>query len=219
MTTTVSSQPTADRASRQGPRLAVRTSFKGVAGLGLAALVLATAGLVVMPAPALAADAAGTATKTSNAKPKPRASRSKQARRSHRALRDQAKGLALADQTISAITAGQLEVASRVHLGRADCEFRQSVTVTPWAGHPGHFHVAFGKHRFLMVPEETSSGAVRLEDKRTGKVWLQIPSKSMLMDAKRGQRMVDACTHAEQRQALLTTPAGGGLGIASTATR
>jgi hypothetical protein len=33
-------------------------------------------------------------------------------------------------------------------------------------------------------------------------VWLQIPSKSMLMNAKVGQRMVDGCMHPEQRAAV-----------------
>ena len=35
-------------------------------------------------------------------------------------------------------------------------------------------------------------------------MWLQIPSKSMLMNSKIGQRMVDSCTHAEQRLAVTT---------------
>jgi hypothetical protein len=30
-------------------------------------------------------------------------------------------------------------------------------------------------------------------------MWLQIPSKSMRMNSKIGQRMVDSCTHVEQR--------------------
>ena len=35
-------------------------------------------------------------------------------------------------------------------------------------------------------------------------MWLQIPSKSMLMNSKIGQRMVDSCTHAEQRLVVTT---------------
>ncbi|HVQ04137.1 MAG TPA: hypothetical protein VMT14_11505, partial [Burkholderiaceae bacterium] len=48
----------------------------------------------------------------------------------------------------------------------------------------------------------TSTGALRLEDKKAGIVWLQIPSKSMLMNSKVGQRMVDNCLHPEQRAAV-----------------
>jgi hypothetical protein len=39
---------------------------------------------------------------------------------------------------------------------------------------------------------------VRLEDKRAGVVWLQIPAKSMMMNSRIGQRMVDDCKHPTQ---------------------
>ena len=37
------------------------------------------------------------------------------------------------------------------------------------------------------------SGALRDEHAEPGLVWLMIPSKSMLLDARRGQRLADAC--------------------------
>ena len=37
------------------------------------------------------------------------------------------------------------------------------------------------------------SGALRYENAESGLVWLMIPSKSMLLDTKRGQRVADAC--------------------------
>jgi hypothetical protein len=120
---------------------------------------------------------------------------------SRQQLRDQAKGMALAVETVQAINDNQLQIASRVLTGRADCEFNQTITVEPWTEHPGHFKVAYKNATYTMVPEETTTGAVRLEDKRAGVMWLQIPSKSMLMNSKIGQRMVDSCTHAEQRVA------------------
>ena len=52
-----------------------------------------------------------------------------------------------------------------------------------------------------MVPEETSTGAVRLHDRKTGMVWIQIPVKSMLMNSRAGRRMVDACMSPAQREA------------------
>jgi hypothetical protein len=67
---------------------------------------------------------------------------------------------------------------------------------------------------YVVIPEETTSGAIRLEDKRQGIVWLQIPSKSMLMNARIGQRMVDGCMHAEQRAAMAAVQ-----GAASAAAR
>ena len=118
-------------------------------------------------------------------------------------LSDQAKGLALASATTEAISADQLDIAARVLTGQADCEFKQTVQVLAVPGKPGLFTVEHQGKRFVMAPRETSTGAVRLEDPTAGVVWLQIPAKSMLMNARIGQRMVDSCLHAEQRGALL----------------
>ena len=117
-------------------------------------------------------------------------------------LASEAKGLALATDTVEAITENRLEIASRVLTGSAQCEFNQQVSVEAMADRPGHFKVGFNKLHYVMTPEETTTGAVRLEDKKAGVVWLQIPVKSMLMNHKIGQRMVDGCTHTEQRVAV-----------------
>jgi hypothetical protein len=114
---------------------------------------------------------------------------------------DRAKGLALGQETAQRVSETQLQIADRVLTGDAACEFNQSVNVAPIDGRPGHFRLNFKKVNYTMIPEETTSGAIRLEDKKAGVVWLQIPSKSMLMNSKVGQRMVDGCQHAEQRAA------------------
>ena len=115
---------------------------------------------------------------------------------------DRAKGLALGAETAQRVNENQLLIADRVLTGDAACEFNQTVSVLPIDGRPGHFRVTFKKVAYTVIPEETTSGAIRLEDKKAGIVWLQIPSKSMLMNAKIGQRMVDGCMHAEQRAAM-----------------
>jgi hypothetical protein len=124
---------------------------------------------------------------------------------SHQQLQSEAKGLALATDTAEAVNAAQLEISTRVLTGRADCEFNQNVNIDALADHPGYFRVAYGKQQYLMVPEETTTGAVRLVDKKTGVIWLQIPVKSMLIDTKAGHRLVDACLCAEQRAAVEAT--------------
>lgn len=108
------------------------------------------------------------------------------------------------------VSQNQLDIAARVLTGKAACEFDQSVDVSPMEGRPGVFKVGFKNASYTMVPEETTTGAVRLEDKRAGVMWLQIPSKSMLMNSKIGQRMVDACMHAEQRAAVNASRAAAG---------
>lgn len=114
------------------------------------------------------------------------------------------------------LTPGQLDAAGRVYVGDADCDMKERVQVRALADRPGHFELLHKKTRYTVVPEETKTGAVRLEDRAAGIVWLQIPAKSMMLNAKLGQRVVDGCMHAEQRRDATTIrPAGGGIGIAA----
>lgn len=125
-----------------------------------------------------------------------------------------AKAAAPSAAPAEALSQGQLDVVDRVLTGAADCEFKQKISVEPVPAHRGHFEVRFQKARYVMTPRETATGAVRLEDTRTGMVWIQIPAKSMLMDSRRGQRVVDHCLHSEQRAALTAVKqAAESLGI------
>ena len=98
------------------------------------------------------------------------------------------------------LTAGQLAAAERVFLGTADCNEGKQVMVHKLDGKPGHFKLDIAKASYTVAPEETETGAVRLEDKKSGIVWIQIPTKSMLMNAKIGQRVADGCVMAEQKK-------------------
>lgn len=124
-------------------------------------------------------------------------------------LQSEAKGLALASEVTESISEQQIALGSRVLTGTAHCEFDQRVSVDAMTDKPGHFRVAFKGATYTMVPHETTTGAVRLEDRRNGIVWLQIPAKSMMMNHKVGQRMVDGCMHAEQRAAVAAVNAAG----------
>lgn len=164
-----------------------------LSALALSALLLP---LTTVSAQTTAATAEAAKSKPAAAKPAPKAATSREQ------LKNQAKGLALATEVTEQISEGQMQAAARVMTGDIDCEFSQKVTLKAVDGHPGHFHLAFKKVTYRMIPQETTTGAVRLEDKKAGVVWLQIPAKSMLMNAKIGQRMVDACLHADQRAAV-----------------
>ncbi|HEY2926764.1 hypothetical protein [Piscinibacter sp.] len=146
-----------------------------------------------------------TTARAQSAAPTPKAQASKPAAKTttpRKRPSSEAKGLALATETVEEITANQLDIAARVLTGTAQCEFGQQVNIEAMAGKPGVFRLAFNKLSYTMVPQETTTGAVRLEDRKAGVVWLQIPVKSMLMNHKLGQRMVDACTQTEQRIAV-----------------
>lgn len=175
-----------------------------------AALASGALGLASNPAWAQAATPAKAAAKPAP-KPasKPAARPAAKSSTSKQKLDSEAKGLALASETVETITTSQLDIAGRVMTGDAQCEFNQTVKIEPAEGKPGHFNVAFKTARYVMVPEETTTGAVRLTDKKAGVVWLQIPFKSMLMNAKVGQRLVDSCLLAEQRAATSAAAAAG----------
>lgn len=107
------------------------------------------------------------------------------------------------------LTPGELALASEVYQGRVPCEFGAFVTLTADPGSPGYFDVQLNNQTYHMAPVETFTGAIRLEDRELGAVWLQLANKSMLMSQKLGQRLADVCMSAEQVEAaenLLRSP-------------
>ena len=107
------------------------------------------------------------------------------------------------------LSEAELAIASRVHAGRLPCELGQTVLLTPDLAAAGYFTLVLGKSSYRVSPEETTTGAIRLEDKAAGIVWLQLANKSMLMDQKLGRRLADECQSPEQvlvAQAMLVNP-------------
>jgi len=91
-----------------------------------------------------------------------------------------------------------LAIAQQIHQGLMPCEMGASVRVDADVTAPGFFHVQGKGFRYRMYPVRTNTGALRLEDKKAGAVWLQLANKSMLMDQKKGRRVADECAHPEQ---------------------
>ncbi|MEY4265688.1 MAG: hypothetical protein RIS90_223 [Pseudomonadota bacterium] len=106
-----------------------------------------------------------------------------------------ASGIRAADD---ALTPDELALALQVHAGRLPCELGAFVLLVADPNAPGYFDVQLKGRKFRMVPVATSTGAIRLEDRRQGAVWLQLADKSMLMDQRLGKRLVDACVSVEQ---------------------
>lgn len=98
----------------------------------------------------------------------------------------------------TALSPAELDVAQRVQVGRLPCELGTFVTVVADPRAPGYFDVTVRNLKFRMFPVETTTGAIRLEDRKAGAVWLQLANKSMLMNQKLGQRLADACVSADQ---------------------
>ncbi len=114
------------------------------------------------------------------------------------------------------LTQRQLDAAGHVFVGDAECEFKQTVTVRAVEGKPGHFELTHKKARYVLISQETTTGAVRLEDPASGLVWIQIPAKSMLLNSKLGQRVVDSCQHTEQRMEAALVPATNSFGLSGS---
>lgn len=92
----------------------------------------------------------------------------------------------------------RMAVVPMVLRGESKCEFGNLVQVVEHPSLPGRFLLEFRGIKHVLTPQPTTTGVVRLEDKRSGLVWLQVPIKSMLMDGRRGQRLVDNCLHETQ---------------------
>ncbi len=92
----------------------------------------------------------------------------------------------------------QLLAAKEVHLGESGCEFDQKIQLDASSKHPGYVDMSFNKKKYTMKPVMSPTGALRLEDVRSETLMIQIPTKTMVMNQKTGQRLVDNCVHANQ---------------------
>lgn len=100
---------------------------------------------------------------------------------------------------VAAADEQQLAAAKEVLLGESGCEFNQKIQVDPSATHPGYVDMSFNKKKYTMKPVMSPTGALRLEDVRSEALMIQIASKTMVMNQKTGQRLVDNCVHADQK--------------------
>lgn len=98
----------------------------------------------------------------------------------------------------AALGPDELAIAERVYVGEIPCELGAHVNVVADPKAPGYFQLDGKDFRYRMSPVATTTGAIRLEDRDGGAVWLQIANKSMLMDQKRGQRLADECKSPAQ---------------------
>lgn len=99
----------------------------------------------------------------------------------------------------------QLLAAKEVLVGESGCEFGQKIEVGVNPSHPGYIDLNFNKKTYTMKPVLSATGAVRLEDVRSETLMIQIASKSMVMNQKTGQRLVDNCVHPDQQTVTADT--------------
>jgi hypothetical protein len=118
----------------------------------------------------------------------------------------------VADVVYDELSPEQLAVSAKVTTGQTPCELGTQVNITHHPRATGRFVLELGRAKYEMEPVPTTTGAVRLEDAKSGAVWLQLANKSMLMNQKQGKRMADACMNADQTrvaQEMERTPGPG----------
>jgi hypothetical protein len=116
---------------------------------------------------------------------------------------------------ITYLSPEQRGIAQIVTTGRIQCADGQSVTITPDQRIDGAFDLQFGKVKYDVQPKPTSTGAVRLEDPKSGIVFMQLANKSMLFNEKLSRRLADECMSPAQQQfaeGMKTAPPSNLLG-------
>jgi hypothetical protein len=128
------------------------------------------------------------------------------------AAKAKAKPAAPAEAAPPAASDEQKANAGLAHLGEYACEFDQTVVVAAHPKHEGYLDMKHKAQNWVMKPVLSSTGALRLEDVKGRMLMIQIANKSMVMDTKIGQRLVDGCMHEKQRdfaKAMAGKPAEG----------
>ncbi|HEY8606348.1 MAG TPA: hypothetical protein VIM12_04440 [Noviherbaspirillum sp.] len=141
----------------------------------LSAIVLAIAGIACAGGPAFAADAPAKQVKKAPAK-------KKQPAKPDAAEHDDGKEPDVGGMTPVAF----------------DCELGNKLTIYNNAGDDQQIALRWNKRLHQMTRVSTTTGAHRFEDSKNGLVWIGIPAKGMLLDAKKGKQLANECRNAEQ---------------------
>jgi acyl-CoA synthetase (AMP-forming)/AMP-acid ligase II len=77
------------------------------------------------------------------------------------------------------------------------CELGNSLTMYTNPDDPHHIAMRWKKHLYRLTRVETTTGANRFENQKAGFVWIGIPTKSLLLDSRRGQQLANECQTTE----------------------
>jgi len=88
------------------------------------------------------------------------------------------------------------------------CELNNKVTVYTNAQDDSHIAVRWKNHLHRLDRIGTTTGAQRFESEKAGLVWIGIPSKSILLDAKQGHQLANDCKNAEQAKPTMAALGG-----------
>jgi len=88
------------------------------------------------------------------------------------------------------------------------CELNNKLTIYTSAQDDAHIALRWKNHLHRLDRIGTTTGAQRFENEKTGLVWIGIPSKGMLLDAKQGRQLANECKNADQAKPVVATAPG-----------
>ena len=83
-----------------------------------------------------------------------------------------------------------------------NCELGNKITTYSNVGDDKYMAIRWKDkvHRLRRIG--TSTGANRFENRKAGLVWINIPTKAMLLDSRKGQQLANECRDPEQAKAF-----------------
>ncbi len=76
------------------------------------------------------------------------------------------------------------------------CELGNSVTMYVNPADSDHVAMRWKKRLYRLSKVDTTTGAVRFENSKSGLVWIGIPTKGLLLDSHKGQQLANECKTA-----------------------
>lgn len=83
-----------------------------------------------------------------------------------------------------------------------NCELGNKITTYNNAGDDKYMAIRWQNKVHRLGRIGTSTGANRFENRKAGLVWINIPSKAMLLDSRKGQQLANECRNPDQAKAL-----------------
>ena len=82
--------------------------------------------------------------------------------------------------------------ARQLVTGRLVCAMNDTIDIRIGSGQR-NIDLKWKGDNYTLMPVTTTTGALRFEDSGSGLVWIQIPAKSMLLNARKGQQLANDC--------------------------
>jgi hypothetical protein len=87
------------------------------------------------------------------------------------------------------------------------CELNNKITIYRNLMDDSYIALRWKNHLRRMDKVGTTTGAQRYENTKTGLVWIGIPSKGILLDAKQSRQLANECKDAEQAKPAVVAAA------------